>query len=230
MAGRRDLKALAGRALLAINLAAAVASAVFVLLVHVAPGAMSLPSHADPGVFRFAVRGEDAGLVLPLFAAALLLANFLWVVYGTPGGAPATHVTSETATGPVRVSRDALEAGLRSAGESVGDVSRLRIGIEVAGPLGKRIVGRAQFHAPDGASIPDVSQRLRRALQRRFEEMVRLPDGYRLDWEVEFGGFQGKRSRRSDEDPAESDSESGEGEDVPFTGPRYPIDDEPREG
>ncbi len=226
MAGRRDLKVLAGRALLAANLAAAVGASVFVLLVHIAPGPMSVPVHAEPGLFRWAVRGEDAGLLLPLLAAALLLADFLWVVYGSPGGAPVSHVTSETAAGPVRVSRDALEAGLRAAGEAIADVTRLRVAIEVAGPLGKRVVGRAQFFAPDGSSIPDVSQRLRRALQRRFEDMVRLPDGHRLEWEVEFGGFQGKRARRPDEVPGESD-EGSEG-DVPFTGPRYPIDDEPK--
>ncbi len=228
MAGRRDLRALAGRVLLGANVLVAVGTAVFVLLAYVAPGPMSIPVHAESGVFRMAVRGDAASGFLPLCAIALLVADFLWIVYGTPGGAPVSHVTSETATGPVRVARDALEAGLRAAGEAVADVTRLRVGIEVAGPLGKRVVGRAQFHAPDGASIPDVSQRLRRALARRFEEMVRLPDGHRLEWEVEFGGFQGKRARRPETDPMGSDEL--EEPDVPFTGPRYPIDDEPKGG
>lgn len=228
MAGRRDLRSFAGRALLAANVLAALAAAVFVVLAHVAPGPMSVPAHAEPGVFRLAVRGDEAGLLLPICAVALLLADFLWVVYGSPGVSPVTHVTSETAAGPVRVSRDALEAGLRSAGEAVADVSRVRVGIEVAGPLGKRVVGRAQFFAPDGVSIPDVSQRLRRTLQKRFEEMVRLPDGHRLEWDVEFGGFQGKRSRRPGEDPVESDDEADP--ELPFTGPRYPIDEDARDG
>lgn len=228
MAGRRDLRSLAGRALLVANLLAALSAAVFVVLIHVAPGPMSLPAHAEPGLFHLAVRGDDAILLLPICAVALLLADFLWVVYGSPGGSPVTHVTSDTAAGPVRVSRDALEAGLRSAGEAVADVSRVRIGIEVAGPLGKRVVGRAQFFAPEGASIPDVSQRLRRALQKRFEEMVRLADGHRLDWDVEFGGFQGKRIRKPGEDPMEPDDQ-GDPE-VPFTGPRYPIEEDAQGG
>ena len=58
--------------------------------------------------------------------------------------------------------------------------------------------------------------------------MVRLSDGHRLEWDVEFGGFQGRRSRRPGEDPVTS--EGSDDPEVPFTGPRYPIDEDVRGG
>lgn len=221
MAAARDLKGFIGRILLLLNLAVAVGTSCYVLLVYLAPESMSSPPHGEGGVLRIDVRGDGSSTwIVALLAAALLVADFLWLVYGTAPGVPTTHVTTETPEGPVRVSRDALEAGLRTAGEALDEISRLKVVVETVGPLGKRVLVRAQFQAPDGVSIQAASQKLRQALRRRFDEMVRLAEGSRLELEIEFVGFQGRLPRRAEE--PEAPVEDAE---PPFTGPRYPIDD-----
>src|SRR5690606_729353 len=130
------------------------------------------------------------------FAAALLVGDFLWIVYGGSPRMPTTHVQSETPEGPVKVSREALESGLRAAGEALDEISRLRVAIETVGPTGRRVVVKAQFQAPEGVSLQLANQRLRAALRRRFDELVRLADGGRLDLEIEFVGFQGRLAKK----------------------------------
>lgn len=218
----RDLKSWVRRLLLLTNVAVAVGTACFALIVFLAPDWMSTPGSGEAGVFRVDVRGSDSAWIVALLAAGLLVADFLWIVYGGPSGVPTTHVLSETADGPVRVARDALESGLRAAGEALDEVSRLRVAIDTAGPLGKRVILRSWFHAPDGVPIEVASQRLRAALRRRFGELVKLPDGGRLDVEIEFAGFQGRLARKPEEPAAPPAPVADE----PFTGPQYPIDGE----
>lgn len=221
MAAARDLKGFVGRILLLVNLAVSVGTCCYVLLVFLAPESMSSPAHGEAGVFRVDVRGAGgSGWIVALLFAALLVADFLWLVYGTAPGVPTTHVISETPEGPVRVSREAIESGLRAAGEALDEISRLRVGVETVGPLAKRVLVRAQFQSPEGVSIQIASQKLRQALRRRFEELVRLAEGSKLDLEIEFVGFQGRLARKPDEPEPEPEEP-----DAPFTGPRYPIDD-----
>ena len=153
-----------------------------------------------------------------LVAVALLVVDVLWLLYGRSPSAPLRHVTSKGPGGTVHVSREALEAGLRSAGESLDVVTRVRVGIERRGP--KRLVVRAFFQAPDGVSILDAGRSLRRVLDERFAAMVGQWDGPKPDIEVEFVGFAGRLPRRPEpvpepEPPAEEPSA--------FTGPKYPI-------
>jgi hypothetical protein len=53
----------------------------------------------------------------------------------------------------------------------------------------------------------------------RFGEMVRPADGTRVEYDMEFQGFAGKLGKKSGEVPPPADP-------APFTGPKYPIDDE----
>jgi hypothetical protein len=222
VAGSRDLRGLLGRLLLIVNLAVAVGTSCYVLLCYLAPESMSVPPHAEPGIYRVDVRSGEGVWLTPLLAGALLVADFLWLIYGPAPRTPTAHVISETPGGPVRVSREAIEAGLRSAGEALDEISRLRVSLDAAGPLQKKIVVRTAFTSPDGVSIQIASQKLRDALRRRFGELVRLAEGMRLELEIEFAGFQGRLSKRSEE-PESAPEEV----DAPFTGPRYPIDDDP---
>jgi hypothetical protein len=120
----------------------------------------------------------------------------------------------------VRVSRDALETGLRQAGEALAEITRLRIAVESGGP--KKVLIRGQFQCPEGISNLEASRLLRRALGERFGEMVQLTDGGKVEMEIEFLGFAGKLSRKASE-PVDPEPEP---EPSPFTGPEYPIDDE----
>src|SRR5690606_26951182 len=124
----------------------------------------------------------------------------------------------------VKVSREAVEAGLRSAGEELEEISRMRAAVQTA-PGMRRVVVVAQFHAPDSVAIHAASERLRQTLRRRFAELVRLPEGTRLDIEVEFLGFAGRLQRRPSSEAAPAARKPAD-DTQPFTGPRYPIDDE----
>ena len=72
----------------------------------------------------------------------------------------------------------------------------------------------------------EATRSLRHALDQRFTDMVHLGEGSRIDWEIEFVGFvpQGKAQKKPAPlipiDRAEE----------PFTGPRYPIDDDDSHG
>src|SRR5690606_13553109 len=106
----RDLKTFLGRALLVVNVATAVLAACWWLAVYVAPASMSIPAHGDTGTLRIAVRESGTTDLVALFAALLLVANFLWLVYGGTERAPSPYVLSETPEGKVKVSREAVEA------------------------------------------------------------------------------------------------------------------------
>lgn len=153
-------------------------------------------------------------------ALLLLLANVLYFVYGRPPRQPLVHVHSDAPGGVVKVARDALETGLRLAGEGIPEVTRLRVLVEHGGI--KRVRVKAQFQAPEGVPIGEASRKLREALAARFQQMVRLTDGFRVEYEIEFIGVSGKLQKKTEPAPEEP---------PPFTGPQYPIDDEdPFEG
>lgn len=211
------MKDLPRRLLLLVNICVSNIAALVLLALFISPGSFSQGSSEE---FALLTNIRDrAGMQFACLASLLLLAaNVLYLLYHRRGGDPMRHVLSDAPGGPLMVSRDALEAGLRSRGEAIEDITKLRVTI-LAGGL-KRTRMHAQFHCPEGASIRDLSTRLRRALETRFAELVKLTEGARLVTEIEFSGFAGKLTPR----PAEE--KEGTSEPGPFTGPKYPIDDD----
>ena len=166
---------------------------------------------------------DNASLELVVFGAALLIVlNVLYVIYRRRPKEPLRFVPSAGPGGPVRIAREALESGLRAAGERLDVVTRLRVTVEHGGV--KRILVRAFFQSPDGVAILDASRDLRQALTDRFHEMVRVQDGVRAEFEIEFVGFSGKLAKKPE--PAAPPEEPS-----PFTGPKYPLpEDDPFDG
>jgi hypothetical protein len=193
------VKGLQWRLLLLSNVAAGIVFSAFWCLVFVAPKSMSSalppPSQELPGVFQLMVRGNGWMQIVALLSTCLLVANIAWLLYGRQPKAPTSHVISETEDGPVKISREALETTLRTAGEALDEISRLRVSVDPSGGS-KRILVRAQFQAPDGLSIQDASHKLRRTMGLRFQELVRLSEGTRLEMDIEFLGFSGKLVKR----------------------------------
>ncbi|MGE3174157.1 MAG: hypothetical protein AB7O97_16130 [Planctomycetota bacterium] len=211
-----------GRLLLVANLAAATGAAGTYAVGFLQPGLVGVTAPAGLGFDgRFVLLPLDtpvAFLVLAL-ALALLLCNFAWLVRRAPAPAPRTYVHSETPSGPVRVAREALEAGLQKSGEALPEITRLRVHVDCAQP--KRILVSGHFQCAEGTSNLNASQRLRAVLRDRFAEMVRLQDGARVDYELEFQGFFGKLAKKAVEPQVALEPEP-----PPFTGPQYPIDDD----
>lgn len=199
-----------GRLLLVANLVAANAAAATCLVALVNPAALE-------GTLTLPMKGSSLLVVLP--AALLLVANFAWLVRRSPAPPPRTYVQSETPTGPVRVAREALEAGLRVAGEALPEVTRLRVGVDCSQQ--KRVLVQGHFSCAEGTSNHNASQRLRAALRERFAEMVHLPDGIRAEFDLEFQGFLGKLTKKGGDARV-----SLEPEPPPFTGPQYPIEED----
>jgi len=209
------------RLLLVCNLAFANAAAALAVMAFVRPGFVGVDSGVVP------LLGDRRALLLPLdtgvawgallASIVLLLWNFAWLVRRPERLPPVHWVVSETASGPVRVAREALEAGLRLAGEALPEITRLRVQVDTR--ANKRILVAGQFHCAEGTSNLAASQRLRQAMTDRFAEMVRLADGSRVEFDLEFQGFAGKLGKKGEVPPPEPDPSS-------FTGPRYPIDDE----
>lgn len=215
-------RSLTGRLLLVANLGAATLAAATCVVGFVRPSAVGVDLGALPGeAGRMLHLPLDTGMARAVFLASLLLLvlDLYWLVRRAPAPPPRTHVVSETPTGPVRVSREALEAGLRVAGEALPEITRLRVVVDPA--LARRIVVRSYFQCAEGTSNLNASQRLRASLRERFAEMVRLPDGVRAEFELEFQGFLGKLARRGAEARAALEPEP-----PPFTGPQYPIDED----
>jgi hypothetical protein len=128
---------------------------------------------------------------------------------------PSHWVVSDTPSGPVRIAREALETGLQKAGEGLAEVTRVRVQVDPR--QSKRIQVTGQFWCAEGTNNLAASQRLRAALTDRLHEMVRPLDGARFEFDLEFQGFAGKLGKKVDVPPPEP---------PPFTGPKYPIDDE----
>ncbi len=202
----------------AVDVIAAIGMAVLFVLGFADPGSVGIP----------AARLGERAITLPLetteaksafgVAVAVLGLNLVWLLWGRRLRRPVRFVQSDLPVGPVKVARDAIESGLRAAGEALEEVTRMRVVVENAGM--KRLRVKAQFQAPEGASVHEASRNLRQALEHRFHEMVHLGEGARVDWEIEFVGFQGKAQKK------DRDKLPGTAPLEPFTGPRYPIDDE----
>ena len=112
---------------------------------------------------------------------------------------------------------------MRLAGEALPEITRLRVLLDRPTQKRLRIVG--QFSCAEGQDHLGGSQRLRQALEQRFGELVRLSDGARVEFELEFQGFAGKLAKNAGEVPrAEPAATAPEPE--PFRGPQYPIDEE----
>lgn len=204
---------IADRLLLVTNLVVANGVAAFYIMMYVQPEAVGLDLE------RLGTTMGQRAVVLAA-AIVLLLWNFAWLVRRREKAPPSNWVLSETPTGPVRVAREALENGLRQAGEALPEVSRLRVQLDTGTP--KRIHVTGFFQCAEGTNNLAASQRLRQAMSDRFGEMVRPSDGARVEYDLEFQGFAGKLGKKAGDVPPP--------EPPPFTGPKYPIDDEPLGG
>jgi hypothetical protein len=216
------------RLLLVANLAVATLAAAVCIVAFVQPSVVGL----DKGEVQAAVTEQRHIVVLPLYtglawavflcALALLLANFVWLVRRSPAQPERTYVVSTTPTGPIRVAREALESGLRTAGEGLPEITRLRVAVDCS--QNKRVLVRGYFSCAEGTNNLNASQRLRQVLRDRFEAMVHLDDAVRADFDLEFQGFLGKPRKAQDNKGAL------EPEPPPFTGPQYPIEDDEAAG
>jgi len=214
---RSDLRALIGRGLVLLNLAVAVGAATVVVLAWVAPGRLGTWDEAA-GTLTLHLADRPGVRSVSWLGLLLIAADVLYLLYGRAPRAPLRHLVSETREGSVMVTREAVENSLRAAGESLAEISRLRVSVRQTGM--RRLVVHAWFTAPETTSIATASQTLRRALRQRFETMVQMPDGTRVEYELEFGGFSGRGAKKATEAPAPQ--EPG----VPFTGPQYPIEED----
>lgn len=213
---------LADRLLLVTNLVVAnVAAALFVVM-FLQPG---LIAGHDPapltGVFgaaRVALLPLSTPIAWIAFALGigLLVWNFAWLVRRRETAPPTNWVVSDTPSGPVRIAREALENGLQKAGEALPEITRVRVQVDTRAQ--KRILVTGQFHCAEGTNNLAGSQRLRAAMADRFAEMVRPVDGVRIEFDLEFQGFAGKLGKKGGDVPPP--------EPPPFTGPKYPIDDD----
>jgi hypothetical protein len=205
---------LADRLLLVTNLIVANAAAAFYVVMFVQPQFVGMP-FVDSRVAMLPLTTVTAWGTLAL-AVLVLLWNFTWLVRRREKAPPSNWVISDTPSGPVRIAREALENGLQKAGESLAEVTRLRVQIDTRAQ--KRILVAGQFQCAEGTNNLAASQRLRSVMADRFAEMVRPIDGARIEFDLEFQGFAGKLGKKGAEVPPP--------EPPPFTGPKYPIDDD----
>ncbi len=162
--------------------------------------------------------------LLAVLGGGLLFLNFLRLLYlrsSKPAGGEGP-LLSHTKDGIVQVARDAIEAGLKSAGEALPEVSRIRV--KVLTPVKRKVLIRAHYLAPEGTEIFALSARLRRTLLEAFERMVQLDREGRLELDLIFEGFYGKPKTAAKE-TAKRKPEDREESPAPFTGPRYPIEE-----
>ncbi|MFT4514710.1 MAG: hypothetical protein ACI89X_002419 [Planctomycetota bacterium] len=219
------------RMLLVSNLIVANAIAALWIATFLQPSVLG----TDLGKDATAMSGTNRAMVMSLQTPAawlaffgsvgLLLWNFSWLVRRRAGEVPSNWVVSETVAGTVRVAREAIETGLRVAGEVLPEITRLRVQVKL--PSSKRIQITGQFYCADGQNHLAGSQRLRQALLHRFGELVQLSDGTRAELELEFQGFFGKLDKNAPEPPEPTLAPAPDEEVEPFRGPQYPIDDEP---
>jgi hypothetical protein len=214
---------LADRLLLVTNLVVANGAAAVFVVLFVQPGSLGLgavvPGSAADVPSRAALLPLDTALAWALLAVSIvvLLWNFAWLVRRREQAPPSNWVISDTPSGPVRVAREALESGLQKAGEALVEITRVRVQVDTRTP--KRIGITIQFQAAEGSNNLAASQRLRQAVGDRFAEMVRLTADHQAEFELEFQGFAGKLGKKGLEVPPPV-------EPAPFTGPKYPIDDD----
>jgi hypothetical protein len=208
----------AGRLLLVANLAAANVAAFVVVIASDRPsfvGTVHSPGGDAPRELSVPFETGTAWTIF-LASGALLALNVLWLVRRPQQPPQINWVVSETPSGPVRIAREAIEAGLQKAGENLPEITRLRVQVDTH--ANKRIPILGQFHCAEGANNLAASQRLRDVMLARFGDMVRPADGGRVELVLEFQGFVGRLGKKAAEVPPPREE--------PFTGPRYPIDDD----
>lgn len=214
---------LTNRLLLVTNLVAANAAAAACVIAFLQPSWIGLAPTAigdEPDGRWIAVPlARPFAWSLVAVAGGLLLWNFAWLVRRREERPPSNWVISDTPSGPVRVAREALESAMRQAGEALPEISRLRVQLDTRTP--KRLLVAAQFQCAEGTNNLSASQRLRAAMLDRLGEMVRPADGARAEFELEFQGFAGRLGKKGDVPAVEP---------PPFTGPKYPIDDDSNHG
>jgi len=212
-----DFRSVCRTLLLLTDVLAGLVAAAFLVVFYVRPELVGAydESSRQVGVL---VRGNTALELVVIVALLLLGLNAMSLIYGRRPKVPQRYIQSHSAGGIVRVSRDAVEAGLRAVGEGLDVVSRLRVSVETVG--NKKIVVRAPFQAPEGIAILDAGRQLRSALAERFREMVHVSDAMKIDYQIEFVGFSGKRASKPQPEPEAVD------EPPSFTGPQYPIGDD----
>lgn len=214
-----------GRLLLVANLVVANLAAALYLVLFVHPSVLlggagdAFAQVLGSGRIALVPLGSLLAWLVLLGGIALLIANFAWLVRRREHVPPTNWVLSATPSGPVRISREALESGLQKAGEALPDITRLRVVVDTRTP--KRVQVTAWFQCAEGVANLAASQRLRQALGERFGTMVQLADGARVDFEFEFQGFAGKLAKKGVDLSVPADEPE-----PPFTGPRYPIDDD----
>lgn len=215
MTGRRRFSE---RLLLCVNVLAANAVAAVWVMAFLQPGVLGSGEAELAGGVRcllVSLESPTAWISL-LLAIGLLLWNFAYLVRRRDERVPDHWVVSQGPGGPVRVAREAVEAALRAAGESLPAVTRLRVVLQGGGPKRLRVVG--QFHCAEAQDHLGCSRQLRERLNERFAELVRLGDGHRVDVELEFQGFAGKLAKGAEPVPVAAAE--------PFRGPQYPVDDD----
>jgi len=204
--------------LLITNLAVANGVACLWIMTFLQPGVVA--DGVDPSderVARMSLQSPTAWLAF-LGSLGLLLWNFSWLVRRRTDAVPSNWVVSESSGGPVRIAREAIETGLRVAGEMLPEITRLRVQVRLT--AGKRVFVTGQFHCAEGQNHLAGSQRLRSALLERFAELVQLADGQQAELQLEFQGFLGKLDKNAPAPPEPEDP-------MTFRGPQYPIDDDP---
>jgi len=151
-------------------------------------------------------------------AMVLLILNILRLLYFRRGGGEnEDYIMSHGgAGGGVRVAVEAIRNELRAAAENLPEVTRCRISVMRPGP--KRVKIHASYNAREGSNILELSEKLRKVLLERFQEMVPLGEGARVEVEIDFESFAGKAPKKSEEEETP--------EPPPFTGPRYPVEEE----
>jgi len=210
-----------GRLLLVANLATANVVAALWIVTFLQPSVLGvdLPDVSSAGRMLFLSLDTSAAWLAFFGGALLLVLNFAWLVRRRAPQPPSNWILSETGSGSVRVAREAIESGLRHAGEALAEVTRCRVAVDNS--AGRRILVTAQFHCAEGQNHLAASQRLQKALVERFDKLVRLGDGQRAEFELQFQGFAGKLAKNAADLPPPEDDEP-----APFTGPQYPIDDD----
>jgi hypothetical protein len=165
------------------------------------------PSFVPPAsAAALGIGGGVAILAFDLLYLGFAVRDLLW----RQGGG---YVVSRTDLGMARISLRAIQTSLLRRARETEDVLAARVGLRR--PAARRLVVEVTLSTGEGTDAIEVSERLRRALQERFAELVHPEEGFQTDFEVSIEGLAPRAG--SAERPAEKERE-------PFTGPRYPIE------
>jgi hypothetical protein len=213
------------RILLLVNLAVANAVAALWIVTFLQPGAIGKEASEVASGAASSYRDVIIALQTPsawlafLGSIILLMWNISWLVRRRTRPEEKAWVISDSASGPVRIHREAIESGVRSAGETLPQITRLRVQVLILQSNQVQVTGH--FHCAEGQDHLQASEQLRQAMVARFGELVRVSDGVQVEFELEFQGFLGKLDKNAPE-PTKPEEEDA----VPFRGPQYPIDDD----